>query len=390
MGRPIYSGRSAVARSVEMGRRRKNVVARTTAGDGGDGDDGWDFDFNKKNQNQSDEDEEQEPLKGLFQEGWRLKHIDSDLRLFGSHEIRIGYGLSTYLRRLDPLEREKGGIRYQYFYENFFTENRFFFKDPFVRSDLIGDGVFLDQKLVLSLKGTVGKKVEVEVDHHSLSEENTYRLEYTGDKTDWVDRIVLGKVDMNLEYPSRLMHARWIDERTAGLRLEKKSKRFYYGGSFSFSDRIPESKTFSFETTKEVIVREVDYVPKTYYQLPEGMIRGAMYFEEITDTNRHQEAALVVREVVSGDARRMVKYFDLVDAKDYELNRQTGLFRLQKEPPKGYSFVYYTRGDSSSGGGEMSRGMLLFFGARGMNYPSRDRWMYRELGRERRSPFYQF
>ena len=100
-----------------------------------------------------------------------FRKIDTHITLSGYQNLTLKYGQSF------DILRKRAGTVDQYLNNNDFEGNIPFFN----RGDspsLISSGFTVDQNLNISLKGRVGQKVELEVNHNSKNRQNDYRVEY--------------------------------------------------------------------------------------------------------------------------------------------------------------------------------------------------------------------
>ena len=292
--------------------------------------------------------------------GFRFESLESELRLFGSQELRLAYGGSHTLRRLDALEREKGRIRYLWWYDSFLRGVDPIRQDSFLGidgRDGIKEGFSLEQGLVLSLHGKVGRKVTVDIEHNSEASESTYQVEYQGDEDEWLQKATFGRVDMNVLSRSKLIRTGELSREALGLRFTGGKDPFYFEGSLSLSSRRAGRKVFSMDGVEEVLIKDIDYVKETYYRLPFSPIREAVYYEEVRDSNLFHGAHLVVENVQIGGGTEQILYFIRVDSAGYALDRGRGFLELKRRRSAGYSLLLcgVEEGTARSADGNASR-----------------------------------
>ena len=158
--------------------------------------------------------------------GLSFEDIETSLRLFGNQDITFRYGFSQYINKLIPSERQNRNYAYQYIFQDLFTGFNPLVQDPFLDPTLIGNGLTADQNLVLNLKGKIGRKIELEVNHNSRNRRNTYRIEYVGDSDEFVQKIKFGEIDLNVGSKSEFITAGGLQKKRVWCFSSRKKRTF--------------------------------------------------------------------------------------------------------------------------------------------------------------------
>ncbi len=273
--------------------------------------------------------------------GLSFEDIETSLRLFGNQDISFRYGFSQYINKLIPSERQKRNYAYQYIFQDFFTGLNPLIQEPFLDPTLIGNGLTADQNLILNLKGKIGRKIELEVNHNSRNRRNTYRIEYVGDNDELLKKIKFGQIDLNVRSKSEFITAGGLQKEGFGVLLQGKKGPFSFESSLSLSAGVSEVKEFTIESKEQKTIRDIDYIKNRYFQLPDRNINEAHYYEEITDSDNYSQAFLVISNINGDGIINGSRYFKKLSEASYEIENDMGVFEHKKSKPEGHTLLFY-------------------------------------------------
>ena len=278
-----------------------------------------------------------------------LEDIETSLRLFGSQELSFRYGWSQYIRRLDVKEARQKRYGYQYIFEHWFREVDPLLEEPFHAPSLIADGPISSQNLVVSLKGKIGRKIDIEINHNSRSRRNTYYIEYKGDERELIDSVKFGQVNLNVGSKSRFITSGGLSKKGLGVRFKagEQGNPFALEGSILLSEGVSEVKEFNINTLEEEIIRDIDYISGRYFQLPDKQIRDAYYYEQIIDGDQIFNADLVISNIDSQGTVATELYFRRLANDKYEVDKENGVLEHTTSRPRGYTLLFYNYQDTN-------------------------------------------
>jgi len=219
----------------------------------------------------------------------------------------------------------------------------------------------MEQELVLSLKGTVGTKVHIDVNHNSTAgaeSQNKIKLSYDGDEDEIVQRIEAG--DTQLSLPStRFVGVNTQSKGLFGLKAESRIGDLEVTMIASKQKGNAEEGRFLGQASLDtLLIHDIEYVRNTFFALeldptlrvagapsPVSGLRSAaelielfVFFDDNNRYNDQRTGAVAARVFISGDdmgeARDIAPqdtsgtFVRLIEQQDYIYNSQTGTLEI--------------------------------------------------------------
>ena len=265
--------------------------------------------------------------------GLHFRKIDTHLSLSGYQNLTLKYGQSF------DIVRKRAGTVDQYLNNNNFQGNGFFFNQGDMPS-LISQGFTVDQNLNISLKGRVGQKVELEVNHNSKNRQNDYRVEYLGNNREFVSRIKFGDVNLNLGQKSHFVTTGGSSKEAFGILLEGEKDNFKFSGILSITKGISDVYR---KTGGSRNIKDIDYMQNRFFELPDKdiiAVESSLYVQ-VRDENR-TNGQLTLFQTTSSNTN--VLLFELVDDSRYEIIYIDGQAKVHFKGSafvSGYSLLFY-------------------------------------------------
>ncbi|MAE69113.1 MAG: hypothetical protein CME06_01445 [Gemmatimonadetes bacterium] len=219
----------------------------------------------------------------------------------------------------------------------------------------------MEQELLLSLKGTVGTKVHIDVNHNSTAgseSQNKIKLSYDGDEDEIVQRIEAG--DTQLSLPStRFVGVNTQSKGLFGLKAESRVGDLDLTLIASKQKGNAEEGSFLGQASLDtVLIHDIDYVRNTFFSLeldPTVQVAGApvpvtglrsgallenlhVFFDDNNRYNDQRTGAVSARVFISGDdlgepsdiaaQDTSGTFVQLIEQQDYIYNSQTGTLEI--------------------------------------------------------------
>ena len=261
--------------------------------------------------------------------GLNFGELQTSFKLWGRQDIRLSYGSSLLLYEKDQSPGKEG------FYSPVNLLNRELTSDDFTGT--IENGPQAQQDLNIRLSGKIGRKVNVDVTHTSSSRNNTYNIEYEGDKREFVQSIKFGNVSINAGGKSQGFVAGGSQKQAFGVNLTGKRENLTLSSSLSVSRGLSEVKTFSGDGTS---IKDTSYIRNRFFLLPDTNVSryNAFLYQQVTvETNG-------VDVITVEDSLGSILFFRLVEQSKYEItlteNNQMKI-DLKANRFNGYSILFY-------------------------------------------------
>ncbi|MBN8218869.1 MAG: hypothetical protein J0L75_19680 [Spirochaetes bacterium] len=289
-----------------------------------------------------------QPAGGL---AFSMESIETTMRLYGNQTLNLKWGTAGYLKYLDPGASAAPRYKYSYLYPTFEKGAlgppvRPFASDnlPFTGERLVADGFTADQNLVISLQGTIARKVEVEVDYDARSRRNNYRVEYKGDPNELITSVRLGDVGVNLGGKSQFVTGGGSQKDAFGLEMKASRKNFNMSASLSFTKGVSVREDFNIG--EAVQRKDITYAANRFYQLPDRSIKDAFFFVSVSGTSTNTADAVFTFLDPQGTASRV--YFQRLDGSRWRMDSTAGIFDCMGQKPGSpyYSVLFYSRSNN--------------------------------------------
>jgi len=352
----------------ELDRALKDMMLRQFYADPSSvfGEDYFNYDFDKRRQLASFRPVKEKNVIGKDGQGrlgFELDSIETHMRLFGSQTLTLEFGHAWYLYQLDPDAYRKSEYDYNRIFPTNEQQRITGDKHGFSSKD-ISDGLKANQHLSISLEGKVGRKIDVSLRHDSSSTENTYNVQYLGDKTDTVKSVKLGNVNLNVKGRSEFLTTGGSAKQTFGLRAEGGK------GPVSFEAAVSMTKGVSemYETVigETIITRDVDYIRERYYQLPDQGINedSIRFFHAFSGTELELTQADFILRSIKSPGVTNTYYFKEESRVNYSFDKSLSVFDTKGRKPQsaGFSILFYTWIAPGGNVPSSETNSVLFFG----------------------------
>ncbi|MFC1504227.1 hypothetical protein ACFL6D_02300 [Spirochaetota bacterium] len=201
---------------------------------------------------------------------------ETHMQLFGYQALSLSYGTGFYIRRLD---QEATKLSNTYHYAVLWDVNRIGRIGSSFAEATIPEGFRAAQSLQINLKGTIGRKIEVSVSHHSRSSENAYSVQYKGDPDEFVKSVKMGDVNLNLGGKSRFVTVGGSTKEAFGIRAEggQKNGPFNMTAILSLTKGVPAVKRIEGKRSRSTI-RDTEYEKNRFFYISNNNIITWEYY----------------------------------------------------------------------------------------------------------------
>ncbi|MCX5782543.1 MAG: hypothetical protein NT145_07600, partial [Elusimicrobia bacterium] len=212
----------------------------------------------------------------------------------------------------------------------------------------------MEQQLQVRIKGTVGRKVNVNVDFDdTTSDKRDISVVYKGDPDEFIQEAAFGDIVMSLPQTEFVGYSRQL----FGIKMDTKYKNLRTKAFFSRTKGLSEVKRFTGNTQfQRVTIPDTSYIPLKYYSLKSG-IDGAkigtvkIYQADLKISNSSNiiiTTTTIMDSLLSPTSTYSGNFYLLVPGQDYIVDYRSGIVSFRNPLGSNYMIaVDYQKADGT-------------------------------------------